>query len=193
MVTSELASATAEGRTADRSNVFVIATLYCAAGSSPVRVRNLSRSGALVEGSVLPLPGSRVRLSRGSLHAAGEVVWSADGRAGLRFACSIAVPDWLPGGGSANPQQRVDEIVFQAKHSNRVERDERRPSGDAPSADVALELAHLASGLARVCEQLADDPHVAARFGQNLQMIEATAQRLDRLASAAAEVGGEAR
>jgi hypothetical protein len=182
---NSLAAETEEGRIAERSNVFVIATLYCAAGSAPVRIRNLSPSGALIEGSVLPLPGARVRLLRGSLQASGELVWSADGRAGVRFAGSITVQDWLPGTNLANNQQRVDQVVFTTKCKIRAPVEAPVHAGAGAAVDAAFELGVLANGLARLCEELADDPHVAARFPDNLQAIEATAHRLNRLASAA--------
>ena len=81
-----------------RSNIFVMATLYAAGGSTPVRVRNMSRSGALVEASALPPAGTGVRLCRGSVSVAGEVMWVDEHKAGLRFASPTAAADWLPGG-----------------------------------------------------------------------------------------------
>ncbi len=180
-----LAEETVEGRNSDRSNVFVIATLYSGGGSAPVRIRNLSPSGALVEGIVLPLPGALVRLSRGSFHVSAEVVWSADGRSGLRFSSSISVPEWLPGASPASGQHHVDELVFKAKLGRPAPVEAPAPAAPTSSGDVALELAGLASRLTRLCDELAADDHVAARFPENLQTIEATAQQLDRLARAA--------
>ena len=174
----------ADGRNCDRSNVFVIATLYSRGGSAPVRIRNLSPCGALIEGAVLPLPGAPVRLSRGSLHVSGEVVWSADGRSGLRFHSSISVPEWLPRSNGARGQHDVDELVFKAKLGSLAGHDMPAPVAPDKSGDLALELARLATGLTRLCNELADDDHVAARFPKNLQLIEATAQQLDRLAGA---------
>jgi hypothetical protein len=173
-----------EGRINDRSNVFVIATLYSQGGSAPVRIRNLSPSGALIEGIVLPSPGAPVRLSRGSFHVAGEVVWSADGRSGLRFDSAISVLEWLPRTGAAPVQHNVDELVFKAKLGSLAGHEAPAPADPGKSGDVALELARLAAGLTRLCDELADDDHVAARFPENLQTIEATAKHLDRLARA---------
>jgi len=184
MVAKGLAQACAEARTSDRSNVFVIAALYSEGGSAPVRIRNLSPSGALIEGIVLPLPGALVRLSRGSFHVSGEVVWSADGRSGLRFSNSISVPEWLPGASPASGQHHIDELVFKAKLGRPAPVEHPAPAGPASSGDVALELARLASGLTRLCYELAADDHVASRFPENLQIIEATAQHLDGLAKA---------
>jgi hypothetical protein len=185
MSANAAAPETAEGRAAERSNMFVVATLSCAAGSTPVRVRNLSPSGALVEGSVLPLAGARMRLSRGNLHSAGEVVWSADGRAGLRFSGAISVADWMPGGGASRSRQRADEVVFNARPNASAGFNAPLPAAGAPSVEVAMELSVLADRLTRLCGQLADDPRVAAAFPEALLTIEATALRLERLADLA--------
>ena len=184
MISNSLAPET-DGRNGDRSNVFVIATLYSQGGSAPVRIRNLSPRGALIEGAVLPLPGAAVRLSRGSLHVSGEVVWSADGRSGLRFHSSISVPEWLPRSSGARAQHDVDELVFKAKLGSLAGRDTPARAAPDKSNDLALEMARLATGLTRLCNELAEDDHVAARFPKNLQLIEATARELDRLAGGA--------
>lgn len=181
MIVNPLSPA-AEGRTTGRSNVFVIATLYYAAGQAPVRVRNLSPGGALVEGSGLPHPGSRVRLRRGQLQASGEVMWSSNGRAGLRFAGSISVADWLPSAGSPSAQQRVDELVFDVKHGAAAKGEALTADSLCTSGEAALELGLLADGLALLSEQLAEDAHVVECFPDHLQAIEATAQRLNQLA-----------
>ena len=47
-----------------RTNMFVMATIYADTGSAPVKVRNLSSTGALIEGEVLPPLGATVRLRR---------------------------------------------------------------------------------------------------------------------------------
>ena len=58
-----------------RNNMFVVAVLYGAGGSVPVRVRNMSRGGALVESADTPGEGQHVRLSRGSLSVRGHIAW----------------------------------------------------------------------------------------------------------------------
>src|SRR5437868_9655101 len=104
-----------ELRAEPRSNIFVIATLYASGGSTPVRIRNISRMGALIEAAALPPCGEAVRLSRGSLSVAGQVVWAAGPRAGLHFTSHVAVADWLPSGQRGSGQQLVDELVHQAR------------------------------------------------------------------------------
>ena len=116
-----------------RNNMFVVAVLYGAGGSVPVRVRNMSRGGALVESADTPGEGQHVRLSRGSLSVRGHIAWQRDNRAGIRFDTAIDVSDWLPLGARPTGQQRVDEIVQDRRAGRRQRHRHRafhRPSED---------------------------------------------------------------
>lgn len=175
----------AEHRIEHRSNLFVIATLYAQSGSTPVRIRNISSTGALVEGGALPPAGSRVRLSRGSLTVAAEVVWLANGRAGLKFAGSIFVADWLPKAQRNPRQEYVDEIVYQSKLGALPSAAPAcpRPSSNQPGRErVAAELVNIKASLERVADELASDPDTPARHALSLQALDVAAQSLGRLA-----------
>jgi hypothetical protein len=100
----------ADVRIKPRTNMFLGAALHGDGFSSPVKVRNMSESGALVEGAAIPQSGAGVRLVRGSLCVPAQVVWSAKGRCGLRFAALVTVGDWLAPPRNIE-QQRVDEVV----------------------------------------------------------------------------------
>src|SRR5689334_6559710 len=99
-----------EHRVESRSNIFVMATIYAAGSSTPVRVRNMSPSGALVEAAELPPAGTSIRLSRGSLEVIGDIMWVDEHRAGVRFAGPVRVGDWLPQGKRGSGQQLIDEM-----------------------------------------------------------------------------------
>jgi hypothetical protein len=88
----------AESRAGDRKNLFVVAQLIWAKGNSAVRVRNISPSGALIEGDRLPPAHTAVKLGRGELIAEGELVWQVAGKAGLAFVEPVQPGDWLPMG-----------------------------------------------------------------------------------------------
>lgn len=81
-----------------RTNLFVMGAIYSDSGSAPVRVRNVSPHGALIEGIEIPPAGSQVRLCRGSLSVANAIKWCEARRAGLQFESAVLVADWLPGG-----------------------------------------------------------------------------------------------
>lgn len=168
-----------------RTNMFVMATIYAGTGSAPVKVRNLSSSGALIEGPVLPHPGTQVRLSRGGLSITADIVWQKDGRAGLRFESVVSVADWLPHGRAISAQQRVDEIVQQAKDTSNG----MLPvaSIDYPGSQIAklsaTDLTRLRLAIQSLAEDLAADPAAVERHGSKLQTLDIAAQALGRLAS----------
>src|SRR5690348_8433439 len=100
----------ADARSATRSSLFLGAALFWNGSSSPIKIRNLSSGGALIEGSVIPTAGSLVQVVRGALVVHGLVAWTSRARFGIKFSGSIDVQQWRapPGNGE---QQRVDEIV----------------------------------------------------------------------------------
>ena len=167
-----------------RSNIFVVAALASGIGSGPVRIRNMSPSGALIEGGVIPPDGSAGRLSRGTLSVTGEIVWRHENRAGMRFDSVVTVGEWLPGGKSATGQERVDEIVY----SYKAEVGAMRPAAAAPAPlsatrqAIGVELLELLEALNAVAEELAHDDATTARHPKALQAIDVAAQKLEALA-----------
>src|SRR5579872_7018532 len=174
-----------ELRLESRSNVFVMAALYADGRSgSPVRVRNISSTGALIEGAALPPIGTAVQLSRASLKASGSVMWVEQGKAGLQFDVPIAVTDWLPQGRRGFGQQFVDEVFHQKRLGISSARSE---STDDKEASFPVELLALRLSLERAVETLALDRNVATRHAATLQSIDCVGQGLARLAKAAGE------
>lgn len=170
-------SVAAEQRAERRSNLFVIAALCAEGASAPmaVHIRNLSPGGALVEGLELPDVGTNVRLCRGQLGAAGELLWRGPSHAGLRFTGPVLVADWLPGSARSSGQQRVDQIVFEARTGPTL-----APS-PAPLASTRPDYAALARSLMQAGEALLADPDVAQRHFGALQAIDIAAQVLGQL------------
>ena len=72
-------------RRSRRSPVLLAATLEVAGRAVPVKLRNLSEEGALVEGDRLPLEGSTTFFQRGELRLKSRVVWVQDRYAGVAF------------------------------------------------------------------------------------------------------------
>nr|WP_166179182.1 PilZ domain-containing protein [Altererythrobacter segetis] len=167
-------------RSEPRTNMFVMASISATTASGPVKIRNLSPRGALIESSTLPATGESLELKRGALFAAGEVVWREGNRAGLRFDRSIDVIDWLPSAHCA--QQVVDAVVQQAKaamagHTTMA----NEQTADQISID-ADQLRRLARALDLLADDLADDATVLTRHAQKLQALDIAAQMLRRLA-----------
>jgi hypothetical protein len=165
------------GRVEQRTNLFVLATLSSASASGHVKIRNMSPSGALIEGPVLPAVGEQLRLSRGASSIKGRIAWCLAGKAGVQFDGRVAVGDWTPGGNSA--QERVDCAVQQVKAGAvLLGADERCILQGLGSSD----LERLAGALESLSDALADDPAAVARIGTKLQTLDVASQVLRKLA-----------
>jgi hypothetical protein len=156
--------------------MFVAATLYCAAGSCPVHIRNMSPSGALVEGAALPEQDAAVTLRRGSLRVEATVMWKSNRRAGIAFGGAVRVADWM----SRNPpshQAQVDEMVRGIRAGGSVA-DPAPPMSMSPSLEDELralkaELVQLETGLTRDMAVVAAHPE--------MQLLDIALQRVEGL------------
>ena len=79
-------SSITHNRTTNRSNVLFTASLELSGAAVPVRMRNLSCNGALVEGDNLPIEGSELLFRKGDRAIKGRVVWTSERHAGIAFA-----------------------------------------------------------------------------------------------------------
>jgi hypothetical protein len=164
-----------EHRLNGRSNVFLAASMDSGSGYRPVRIRNISAGGALVEGNPLPALGATVRLVRGELAVAGKLAWQAAGLAGIEFAGSIDVPRWVQRIGHSG-QQRVDTIVMALRDSAVPPREQRKPATNDT-------LPAISAALDQLCERLAATPNMSIELGEDLLKLDVIAQSLRRLAT----------
>lgn len=79
-----------QNRRQRRSQVLMAAALEMSGASHPVKLRNLSADGALVEGDALPVEGAEVVFRRQELGVQARVIWVSDNRAGLQFKESLS-------------------------------------------------------------------------------------------------------
>ena len=84
-----------QNRRAIRSNVLLAATIEAFGNAIPVKLRNLSTEGALIEGKNLPLEGAKVVFKRNELSVDSHVVWVLDDHAGVAFTRAIPTEDVL--------------------------------------------------------------------------------------------------
>lgn len=77
-------------RGAARARVQLNAVLETTTGAIPIVIRNLSCTGAMLEGPNLPKPNREAILKRGQIDAIGVVVWSKGDRCGFHFFDPIA-------------------------------------------------------------------------------------------------------
>jgi hypothetical protein len=163
---------TANHRSQPRSNVFLDAVLVVGSAAHPVRLRNLSSRGALIEGASLPTEGSRVRVLRGELSAEGDIAWQEQGLAGLRFASEIDVERWVRRVGHRG-QQRVDEAIAALRGHQNL----RRGANGAMQPSIA----EISIELDRICERLADAPPTGLAIAEELPKLNRLARQLQRL------------
>ncbi|MEO6247346.1 MAG: PilZ domain-containing protein [Sphingomicrobium sp.] len=83
-------SSPTQNRRSRRSNVLLSASIELSGVSLPVKLRNLSSEGALIEGDKLPVEGSEVVFRKAELSLSGRIAWVEGKRAGLSFAENLA-------------------------------------------------------------------------------------------------------
>lgn len=86
MGVDNLADVTQKGkRSMKRARVLLAAKIRTSDGEIDVRLRDLSRKGALIETPHTLRPGEEVVFTRGSTVVPARAAWSAGGRTGLEF------------------------------------------------------------------------------------------------------------
>lgn len=165
-----------------RSSMFLAAVLRAGTGQAPVRVRNMSRTGAMIETPVTPAPGAKVALMRGALVAHGMIVWSSSNRCGVRFSSEVSVKDWLAAP-NKKQQQRVDDMVALVKaggsESHSEDTDLRGPRSQEQLVD---DLGAVVSLLQNLEDDLAGSDETLARHAVKLQNLDIAMQMLRAVA-----------
>lgn len=165
-------------RKQERSSLFLAAVLRSGSEQVPVKVRNMSLNGAMIETPVIPVIGSDVQLVRGSLSALGKVIWSSGERCGLRFDREIVIKQWLAPPSKVH-QQRVDEIVSLVKAgaipSTLSGHDKVESSGGSELIDGLKDVVKLLEDLE---DDLSSSQESLARHGPKLQNLDIAMQMI---------------
>jgi hypothetical protein len=175
---------------APRKNLFLAAVIRSDSLSAPVRIRNLSETGGLIEAPNLPAVGESLTLIRQEVEIGAQVAWREGDRCGIQFAGSIVVDDWIAGKslGPATraPQVRVDDI----------QRTIRAGGALVDASESTLPAVHVRNGLDRriaheldyvvrllnsVATGLADDPVLVRRHATSLQNFDVACQIIGHL------------
>jgi len=178
---------------APRKNLLLTATIRSQGVTAPVRIRNLSEKGAMVDGQALPEPGASLILQRLEVEMRGVVAWRAEGRCGIQFEGAASVDEWVAGRRApaaifGHGQSRVDQIQA-AIRSGRDIADEDVPAPSAAEiitdveARVAEELDHVQRMLDDVAGDLIGDMALLQRHGEALQRFDNACQILSQLSA----------
>lgn len=175
-----------------RTNLLLSGSIEANNISSPVRIRNLSETGALLEGAALPKVGEHLVLCRLQLKIGGTVTWSAKSRCGVKFDGMISVAGWRVGTWIApvptDGQSRVDAIqaavrsgTLDASHYGSAI--EQQPGAIEVDLDVRIadELADIRRMLEVINDRLSGDPVIVEHHHQSLQNIDTAVQILNHL------------
>lgn len=172
-------AATTNFRAEDRTSLFIMAQLHCGGASRPVKLRNISPTGALIEGEGIPAVGSHAELRRGAQSATGTVVWrdpGLAGKAGIHFDRPTDVELWLP---TAAMQRSVDFAVEGMRAAEPV------AAGRAPlhASTISTEdMESVALMLDDLADALSHDAGVLFNYAMKLQALDIGAQMLRKLA-----------
>jgi hypothetical protein len=101
-------SSITQNRRSRRSPVLLAASVDVAGVPEPVKLRNLSEEGALVEGDRLPLEGSTTFFGRNELRVKGRVVWVQGRFAGVKFARTLKPEEVLRNVPKPRPKAYID-------------------------------------------------------------------------------------
>jgi hypothetical protein len=163
-----------ESRAAARTNLFVAATLIWSGAGHPVKIRDLSATGARIETSLALEAGQAVTLVRGGLRVEAEVGWKAERFCGLSFASPVSIEDWMTS--PVNLQRQATPIAAGGGVAAPVHR-------EAESAEsIAEELTRVSRWLEAFGHALANDPQVVFKHGTQLFSLGLAARRLAALA-----------
>lgn len=171
-----------------RSRVMLAATIITPDRSVDVRIRNLSRTGALIEGDIVLEAGTGIELLRGHNAVRAEVAWARPGRCGVKFASSVVIEDWV--GSAGRP---LSSAAPAAPAAAAPDRGEPPPSwlvvesgpqetGDRLSARLAEEIAYIGRVVEAVGVDISANPAIVHRHAVSLQNCRNAASLLDDIA-----------
>ena len=147
-----------------------------------MRVRNMSRTGAMIETPITLALGAKVDLMRGALVARGVIVWSSSNRCGVRFSSEVSVKDWLAAPSKVQ-QQRVDDMVALVKAGGSDPRSEEAEFlGPRSQEQLVDDLGAVVRLLQSLEDDLAGSNETLARHAVKLQNLDIAMQMLRAVA-----------
>jgi len=185
-----------EQRRGPRSSLFLAATIESGGVESPVRIRDLSESGARLEGPAFPPVGAHLTLRRQGVKVGATVKWIRGPRCGVAFEGRVAVSDWVSGKASGTPfgpgearsaQAEVDAVRAAVRSGAPTPVKPATPTGafDQAGLDARLaeELAYVRRLLEAIGGELLRDPVLVRRYGTVLQNFDLADQILGHVAA----------
>ena len=172
-------------RNAARANTYLAAILVGKHSQTPITVRNLSATGALIQSRTTLAEEVEVTLARGSLRANGSLVWREGRLGGIKFAAPINLEVWVPGA-TYQGQMDVDRVVAESRGIISPTHAIAEPATPTEKIEnlserIAQELAFVCRKLDALGSELCDDPMIVARHATRLQDLDIATQVLGHL------------
>jgi hypothetical protein len=163
---------------AHRAKVMLAAMIQGAGTSCKARIRDISRTGALVETNAAVQVGDALRIVRGAERADATVVWRRQSWLGLSFAGEIDVPAWT--GFQVPARLDAGSLPDPARHSP-IEEDRSPPPENLLIQRVSEELAYVQRIIDSIGEELVGSPMIVQRYAGTLQGFDRASQLLAHL------------
>ncbi|MGZ8999250.1 MAG: PilZ domain-containing protein [Allosphingosinicella sp.] len=105
-----------DDRRSPRFSVLLVARLVTTWGERIVKLRNISATGAMIEGDRIPPAGTDILLRRGALELFATIMWIRGKQAGLEFEAPLTEAElWMqvnapqvPASGEPSPDCPID-------------------------------------------------------------------------------------
>jgi hypothetical protein len=169
-----------------RSRVMLAATIVTSGFSAEVRIRNLSRSGALVEGDAMPEAGATVEILRNLHSARAQVVWSKPNRCGVKFDEPVVIEEWvgstLRAAPPPEPARELEERTTGPLPAWLVAEGSAAGLEDRLSKRVGEEIAYIGRLVETVGMDLTANPAIVHRHNASLQNCRRAAALLGEIA-----------
>lgn len=165
-----------DSRRAQRVNTLLAADALVGDTRWPVKIRNMSPLGAMVETSVKVDLNASIVLKRGILHAAGDVRWRRDGLFGVRFFEPAALKEWL-----GVPTREAIALL----HDGSAEDDQLSEcvSDLVLIGRVAEEIGYVERLISAVAAFLSEDAILRLRYCARIQELSMAADMLKQLSA----------
>lgn len=177
-----------ETRFMPRTQLFLSAMIRFDRVSAAIRLRDLSATGARIEGGNLPGVGATVHITRGSLNASGTIIWRNRKSCGVRFDEPLPLDEWMPTI-TTRDQHTVGELAEVVRSDNGQvlpflpHAQPAETLGDALPQRLAEELAYVGRLLESLGEDLCAEPLLVMRHAVKLQNLDLSAQILGHVAA----------
>ena len=161
-----------ESRAAARTNLFLAATMHSADTQHPVKIRDLSATGARIETSLVSEVGDAVTLVRGRLSVHARVTRSGARFCGLSFNSPVSIQAWMTNPVLLERQRGRPRVAVEGEVATLVH------SEAEMAGSVAEELSRVSRWLGIFGQTLANDPEVVTKHGTQLYDLGLAARAL---------------